>query len=120
MNRQAVNKSVKHNSSNESSLTNTLKHKQALQNDPCIAPVATASGLARDFNAIPVRLNTAPVSIQEKLKIGDTNDKYDQEADRVVYRVMRMPEPSSYLDRFLVLLSILICLILATLVEKKF
>lgn len=37
-------------------------------------------------------LPTAPV-IQTKLKIGEPNDKYEQEADRVADMVMRMPEP---------------------------
>lgn len=31
--------------------------------------------------------------IQPKLKIGQPNDKYEQEADRVAEQVMRMPEP---------------------------
>ncbi len=31
--------------------------------------------------------------IQPKLKIGQSNDKYEQEADRVADQVMRMPEP---------------------------
>ena len=33
-------------------------------------------------------------TIQTKLRIGQPNDKYEQEADRVADRVMRMPEPS--------------------------
>ncbi len=33
--------------------------------------------------------------IQAKLRIGATNDKYEQEADRVAEQVMRMPEPSA-------------------------
>lgn len=33
-------------------------------------------------------------SIQPKLKIGQPNDKYEQEADRVADQVMRMPDPS--------------------------
>ncbi len=32
--------------------------------------------------------------IQAKLRIGATNDKYEQEADRVAEQVMRIPEPS--------------------------
>ena len=31
--------------------------------------------------------------IQAKLKIGEPNDKYEQEADRMAEQVMRMPEP---------------------------
>lgn len=32
-------------------------------------------------------------AVQAKLKIGEPNDKFEQEADRVADRVMRMPEP---------------------------
>jgi len=35
--------------------------------------------------------------IQAKLKIGQPNDKYEQEADRVADQVMRMPEPKGAL-----------------------
>lgn len=34
------------------------------------------------------------LGIQTKLKIGEPNDKYEQEADRIADEVMRMPEPS--------------------------
>ncbi len=34
-----------------------------------------------------------PPLVQPKLKIGQPNDKYEQEADRVADEVMRMPEP---------------------------
>ena len=37
------------------------------------------------------QLTTSP-TVQAKLKIGDPNDKYEQEADRVAAQVMRMPE----------------------------
>ncbi len=33
-------------------------------------------------------------AIQAKLKIGQPNDIYEQEADRVAAQVMRMPEPA--------------------------
>ncbi len=46
-----------------------------------------------NFSAIPNRLIT-PYPIQPKLKIGQPNDKYEQEADRVAEQVMHMPEPS--------------------------
>ncbi|MHC4215591.1 MAG: eCIS core domain-containing protein, partial [Planctomycetota bacterium] len=36
-------------------------------------------------------------TIQAKLKIGKPNDKYEQEADRVADKVMRMPEPKGSL-----------------------
>ncbi len=40
----------------------------------------------------PVRLNSQALPIQAKLTIGQPNDKYEQEADRVAEQVMRMPE----------------------------
>lgn len=44
-----------------------------------------------DFSKIPVTINS-PYPIQAKLKIGQPNDKYEQEADRVAEQVMRTPE----------------------------
>src|SRR6185295_17505586 len=35
-----------------------------------------------------------PLSLQRKLAISQPNDPYEQEADRVAERVMRMPAPS--------------------------
>ena len=46
---------------------------------------------AHDFSQIPIRTKS-PVSIQTKLTIGQPNNKYEQEADRVADQVMRMPE----------------------------
>ena len=39
--------------------------------------------------------STVPTGIQTKLKIGEENDQYEQEADRVADRIMRMPDPNS-------------------------
>ncbi len=38
---------------------------------------------------------TGPNTIQPKLKVGPANDKYEQEADQVAERVMRMPDAGS-------------------------
>lgn len=54
-----------------------------------------------DYGSIPifpkskttVGLNSQALPIQAKLKIGQPNDKYEQEADRVADQVMRMPDP---------------------------
>lgn len=35
-----------------------------------------------------------PSTVQPKLEIGQPNDKYEREADRVADTVMRMPDPS--------------------------
>jgi hypothetical protein len=40
-----------------------------------------------------IRVQGSGVRIQAKLKIGQPNDIYEQEADRVAEQVMRMPEP---------------------------
>ncbi|MEA3323828.1 MAG: DUF4157 domain-containing protein [Euryarchaeota archaeon] len=45
-----------------------------------------------DFSRVRVH-NDAPKMIQTKLTIGQSNDRYEQEADRVADAVMRMPEP---------------------------
>ena len=42
--------------------------------------------------------HTYQPTIQTKLKIGQPNDKYEQEADRVVEQVMRMPDPQSQIS----------------------
>jgi hypothetical protein len=47
---------------------------------------------ARDCSS-QIRQILRPQSFQSKLKIGEPNDKYEQEADRVAEEVMRMPEP---------------------------
>ncbi len=52
------------------------------------------SNFSHNFSTIPTSLN-ASHPIQPKLKIGQPNDKYEQEADRVAEQVMHMPEPST-------------------------
>ncbi len=47
-----------------------------------------------DFSRVPARTLAAPIMIQPKLTIGQPDDKYEQEADRVAERVMRMPNPA--------------------------
>ena len=37
--------------------------------------------------------HACPVRVQAKLKVGSSDDKYEQEADRVAEQVMRIPEP---------------------------
>ena len=45
-----------------------------------------------DFSGVQVHTGV-PKTIQTKLIIGQPNDRYEQEADRVADAVMRMPEP---------------------------
>ncbi len=46
-----------------------------------------------NFSRVPVHTVT-PTMIQPKLTIGQPNDKYEQEADRVAEQVMRIPNPA--------------------------
>ena len=52
---------------------------------PVHQKVAPGAGLGTGFQSLSL-------PIQAKLKIGEANDKYEQEADRVAAQVMRMPE----------------------------
>ena len=45
-----------------------------------------------DFSRVPLR-HTGAGTIQTKLAINKSGDEYEQEADRVADRVMRMPQP---------------------------
>ena len=45
-----------------------------------------------DFSKVQIH-NASPTAIQTKLTIGQPNDRYEQEADRVAEQVMSMPEP---------------------------
>jgi hypothetical protein len=56
--------------------------QSVINHRPRISPASCRSSFSN---------NTKPL-IQAKLKIGAANDKYEQEADRVADRVMRMPE----------------------------
>lgn len=47
-----------------------------------------------DFSVIPVKQNALP-AIQAKLTIGQPNDKYEREADRVADEIMKMSEQDS-------------------------
>lgn len=44
--------------------------------------------------------HTCPPRVQAKLKIGQPDDKYEQEADRVAEQVMRMPEPQAQRKKY--------------------
>ena len=49
---------------------------------------------SKKANATGSQRNSRGVAIQAKLTIGRPNDKYEQEADRIADRVMRMPDRS--------------------------
>lgn len=63
--------------------------KEKSPNSATVTPLK----MSRDFSQIPITSNAAPAPIQPKLVVGHPNDKYEQEADRVAEKVMRMPEP---------------------------
>jgi hypothetical protein len=55
----------------------------------------TGLNAGHDFGQIRVhsQAETRPVAVQAKLTIGQPDDEYEREADRVAERVMHMPEP---------------------------
>jgi bacterioferritin-associated ferredoxin len=61
--------------------------------EPELSQAASKSvRFSHDFSQIPIFPNN-DTRIQAKLSIGQLNDFYEQEADRVAEHVMRMPEP---------------------------
>lgn len=75
--------------------------KQAAYHRPAVSAAIDMTSSYSD-NLTLQRASTCPcdggcprcaTGIQPKLKIGQPNDKYEQEADRVADQVMRMPEP---------------------------
>lgn len=51
-------------------------------------------GSVKELNRQGISLSITPPLIQRKLVIGEPDDKYEREADRVAETVMRMPEPA--------------------------
>ena len=75
-------------------LTFAIKKKRT----PSIAPkrhAPTVSPMSHSLHLqqAKVRHILRGPTLQPKLTIGQPNDKYEQEADRVADQVMRMPEP---------------------------
>jgi hypothetical protein len=64
-------------------------HTPALEAEP---PATVSPGLARNLSPMPVHAPAAAI-LQSKLQVNTPGDAYEQEADRVAERVMRMPEP---------------------------
>ncbi len=56
-------------------------------------PVLPSFDPAAQIQRAHIRQVLRPPRVQAKLTIGQPNDKYEQEADRVADEVMRMPEP---------------------------
>ncbi len=107
MNRQSVNKAQK--AENSALLASSFILQRRLGNQagfktPAVdtmnsiepqvdnrVPKVSQSHFSYDFSNIPVS-SKGSFPIQAKLKIGQPNDKYEQEADQVAEQVMRMPD----------------------------
>jgi hypothetical protein len=65
-----------------------------------IQPVAQPCPLSSSPRACPFggACHTCPAKVQTKLKIGQSNDIYEQEADRVAEIVMRMPDSGTKVE----------------------
>lgn len=66
------------------SATPVRKHKPSAWATYCRSQLGFARSASRPRSAVPV--------IQTKLQIGEPNDKFEQEADRIADEVMRMPD----------------------------
>ena len=74
-------------------LMSKSKTKQATSRKPTVKPkLLPIQRAVKSSPVLGVGSFPAP-TIQTKLKIGEPNDKFEQEADRVADEVMRMPEP---------------------------
>ena len=73
----------------QGSVRPVLQRQSARVQHPIDAPFGLANPIFQPHTAA---LPTVPV-IQAKLKIGEPNDEFEQEADRVADEVMRLPQP---------------------------
>jgi hypothetical protein len=71
--------------------------KQSTPSFPDIHEIPYGTGklthAAHDLSKVTV-FHQVPVKIQKKLRVKTLGDSYEQEADSVAERVMRMPEPA--------------------------
>jgi len=92
MNRQSVNKTQEPKKSTTLFSARGLQSATAKQKkftEPALIS-HNSTKLKNDFGSISINSNTNHF-LQAKLKIGQANDKYEQEADRVADHIMRMP-----------------------------
>ena len=73
----------------------SLTARQGRRSPEAGVNLATAilAGTALGQQSKRTTLPKTPLRIQAKLVVGQPNDKYEQEADRIAGQVMRMPEP---------------------------
>ncbi len=76
--------------------TSTHKEKRATPVARRARPSGQAIGPAQRSQRKEIHNILNGVHIQPKLTVGASNDKYEQEADRVADEVMRMPDPQGY------------------------
>ncbi len=67
--------------------------RETESSQPMNSPVDRILFLQRTIGNQAVQRLFNSGAIQAKLRIGQPNDKYEQEADRISEQVMRMPEP---------------------------
>ncbi len=74
----------------EETISSTAEKQLSTSGQPApTPPPSDLTPVSHSFGQVSV------LPIQAKLKIGQPNDKYEQEADRVAEQVMRMPDPRS-------------------------
>ena len=84
----------RHKPTNQRGLSTPTFDRRNYQEQQIGTPLSLSgevSPLHQNFSQIPV-LSNASYPVQAKLKIGQPNDKYEQEADRVAEQVMRRPD----------------------------
>jgi len=85
--RRKKNIATKNSSDSDRVSSNKTTSRQAITASKNI----NASALTSNFNFSTVPLLSGSTPIQAKLTIGQPNDKYEQQADQMAERVMRMP-----------------------------
>lgn len=84
-------------------LMSKSKTKQATPGKPAAKrkppPTRRAVEMQPGLGMLGIRPSIAIPTIQTKLKVGEPNDRFEQEADRVAEQVIRMPEPKSAAKR---------------------
>jgi len=66
-------------------------HLQRLPDNPSAATPADVAAMQNRYGNRAVQRLLSSHTIQAKLQVGPANDRYEQEADQVAARVMRMP-----------------------------
>jgi hypothetical protein len=73
-------------------------HLQRLPDNPAAATPADVTQMQKSYGNRAVTRLLSSHTVQAKLEVGPANDHYEQEADRVAAKVMRMPETAEKED----------------------